>query len=113
MPSGRWPRHAAVPQPSDRRLDDLDDHEHEEGRDEPRGEGLELAVPVGVVVVGRLAGDADADERGDVRERVGERVEAVREDADRAAVVAVASSLAAATSRLRTSTWTRTRVTSR
>ena len=59
-------------------------------RDRRGGNGLVLAVPVGMVLVGRLPRRAHADEADDVGRGVGERVEAVGQDADRAARVAEA-----------------------
>ena len=53
-----------------------------------RRDGFVLAVAVGMVFVGRPAARAHADQADDVRRGVGERVEAVGQDADRAARVA-------------------------
>jgi hypothetical protein len=41
-------------------------------------------MAVGMILVGRLPRDPDADERDDVRCAVGERMEPVGENADRA-----------------------------
>ena len=73
----------------ERPASDLHDHEEQEGGDRPGRHRLELAMPVRMVVVGRLAGDAHADQGGDVRARIGEGVEAVGENADRPAVIPV------------------------
>ena len=67
-----------------RRRHDLKQHQQQEDENAHRRHGLELAVTIRMVIVRGLAGDAHADQRHDVRCRVGEGVEAVRPDADRA-----------------------------
>ena len=69
---------------SNRRPQHLDEHEQQEQQDRDRRHRLELAMAVGMVRVGRLARDAHADQRDDVRGAVGEGMKAVGEDADRA-----------------------------
>ena len=66
----------------------LDHDEQQEHRDGGGRHRLVLAVPVGMILVGRPARGAHADEADDVRRRVGQRMEAVGEDADGAAGVA-------------------------
>ena len=66
-------------------LDQDDDQEHE---DAERGHRLVLAMAVRMVRVRRPPRRRHADERDDVRGRVGQRVEAVGEDRDRAGRVA-------------------------
>ena len=61
---------------------DLLDDEHEHDDDGGGRERFVFPVPVRVIEVGRLAGSAYADERNDVRRRVGERVKAVGDDTD-------------------------------
>ena len=51
---------------------------------------LVFAMAVGMVGVRRLVRDAQADQRRDVRRRVGQRMEAVGKDADGAAGMAEA-----------------------
>ncbi len=80
--------HVAGAQPAERALQDLDHHQEQEHEDAGGGEGLVLAMAVGMVVVGRLARRAHGDDGHDVRRAVGQRVEAVRNDADRAGRVA-------------------------
>ncbi len=67
---------------------DLEHHEQQEDRDGSRGNRFVLAMPVWVVVVGWAAGGADADQTDDIGRRVGQRMKAVRENADGAARVA-------------------------
>ena len=59
--------------------------DEEKERDAGRGERLELAVAVRMIRVGRLAREPQADERHDIRGGVGQRMEPVRQDADRSA----------------------------
>ena len=63
----------------------LEHDQHQERGDRRRRHRLVLPVAVGMVLVGRPSGRADADQPDDVRGGVGQGVEAVREDADRAA----------------------------
>ena len=67
---------------------DLDHEQQQEHGDRRRGDGFVLPVAVRMILVGRLARRVHADQAGDVRRRVGQRVEAVGQDADRAAGVA-------------------------
>ena len=64
---------------------DLEHDQQQERGDRRRRHGFVLAVAVGMVLVGRLPGGADADQADDVRRGVGQRMEAVGQDADRAA----------------------------
>ena len=80
--------HVAGAQPAERALQDLDHHQEQEHEDAGGGERLVLAMAVGVVFVRRLARRAHGDDGHDVRRAVGQRVKAVRNDADRAGRVA-------------------------
>ena len=73
---------------SDRRAHDFDDGQQQEDEDAGRGERFVLAVAVRVVFVGRLERGARADQAEDIGGGVGERVEAVGDDADRPGGVA-------------------------
>ena len=66
-------------------LRDLDHDDQQEQRDAAGRQRFELAMAVRMVRVGRLLREPQADQRDHVRRAVGQRVEAVGEDADRAA----------------------------
>jgi hypothetical protein len=66
----------------------LDEQEQQKDRDGSGRDRFVLPMAVGMIDVRRLAGRMDADEADDVRRAVGERVEAVGQDADRAAGIA-------------------------
>ena len=70
------------------RLHDLDDDQQQEHENSGGGERLVLAMTVGVIFVRRLARGAHGDDAHDVRGAVGQRVEAVGDDAERAGRVA-------------------------
>ena len=76
-------RTSAVNEPLPRRTSDLDHDDEQKSGDRGRRHRFEFPVAVRMVHVGRLARDPDAEEGGDVRERIGQRVQAVRDDADR------------------------------
>ena len=65
----------------------FDEQEHQEHGEGGGGDGFVLPVSVGMILVRRLTGGADAHQADDVRRAVGERMEAVGEDADGAARV--------------------------
>ena len=75
-------------QAAERQLHDLDDDEEQEHEDPGGGERLVLAMAVGMIVVGRLRAARIADDAHDVRGAVGQRVEAVGDDAEGAGRVA-------------------------
>ncbi len=77
-------RRAAGLQPLPGRRQHLAQHQQQENHDAERGHRLEFAMPVGMVVVGRGAGDAHADDADDVRGGVGEGVVAVGQHRHRA-----------------------------
>ncbi len=78
--SGAAPLHSRV----HRCPDHLDDDDEQQAEDAGRGERLELAMAVRMRPVGRPLRNPHGDEREDVGPRIGERVKAVGEDADRA-----------------------------
>ncbi len=78
----------AAAQAAECALHDLDDHEQQEDEDPGGGERLVLAMAVRMVVVGRLARRAHRHDAHDVRGAVGQRVEAVGDDAEGAGRVA-------------------------
>jgi len=68
-----------------------DDFDHQQEQEDGDGGGrhrLVLAVAVRMILIRRLPCGAHADQPGHVRRGVGQRVEAVRQDADRTARVA-------------------------
>ena len=81
-------RHVAAPKPAERALHHFDHDEEQEYEDACRGEGLVFAVTVGMIFVGRLARGAHRDDAHDVRGAVGQRVKAVRDNADGAGAIA-------------------------
>ena len=88
MPSGKTRGVPPLTNRSAAARQHFDQHDDQEDQDAERGHRLVLAMAVRMVGVRRPARDRDADQRDDVRRRVGQRVEAVGEDRDRAGVVA-------------------------
>ena len=86
----RHARRAAGTHPRERGLRHLNHHDHQEERDDGGCQRFVFAMAVRMVGVRRLVRHAHAHERGDVRRRVGQRMETVGEDADGAAGIAEA-----------------------
>ena len=79
---------AVAREPDDRRHGDPHGREHEDGRLAERGQVLRLAVPVGMLVVGRALGDADRVQREQRGRRVDAGVHGLGEDAEAAGEIA-------------------------
>jgi len=71
----------------DRVPQNFDDEQQQKDRDRRGRDGFILAMPVWMILIGRLPCGAHADEAGDVRRCVRQRMETVGQDADGAARV--------------------------
>ena len=69
-------------EPCQRRAHDFDDRQQQEDENARCRQRLVFTVAVGVILVGRLLRGARADQAEDIGRGVGERVEAVGDDAD-------------------------------